>query len=221
MFELPLFPLNLVLMPLQPLALHIFEDRYQQMISHCIATDTPFGVVLLEQGLAEEGRSNAPTMPHVVGTTAHITQVQQLPEGRMNIIVVGRERFRVHDFLSDRPYLVGVVEPEPMMYEGVVIPDASMRGLSRSVTRYLKVLEQAGRIQPSTRELPSDPAALAFLASALLHDISTPQRQMLLESDDLAVMLERLRAMYRREIVLLQAMLNVSDDNEVGPFSPN
>lgn len=221
MFELPLFPLNLVLMPMQPLALHIFEERYKQMISNCIATDTPFGIVLLEQGAAEEGRSAKPTVPHLVGTTAHITQVQQLPEGRMNIIVVGRERFRVHDFRHDKPYLVGVVEREPMMRDGVVIPDVSIRGLSRSVTRYLKVLEQAGRIQPSMRELPTDPSTLAFLASALLHDISTAQRQTLLESDDLAVMIERLRAMYRREVVLLQAMLNVPDDGEITPFSPN
>jgi len=221
MFELPIFPLNLVLMPMQPLALHIFEDRYQQMISHCIDTDTPFGVVLLEQGLAEEGRSNAPATPHLIGTTAHITQVQPLPEGRMNIIVVGRERFRVHEFRHEQPYLVGLVEHAPMMSEGVTIPPASIQKLSRSVLRYLKVLEQAGRIQPSTREIPADPPALAFLASALLHDISTAQRQTLLESDDLGVMLERLRAMYRREIVLLQAMLNMPDDGEITSFSQN
>lgn len=221
MFELPLFPLNLVLMPMQPLALHIFEDRYKQMISQCIATDTPFGIVLLEQGTAEEGRSHKPAVPHLIGTTAHITQVQQLPEGRMNIIVVGRERFRVLDFRHDKPYLVGVVERDPLSHEGLVVPDISVRGLSKSVTRYLKILERAGRIQPSMRELPSDPSTLAFLASALLHDISTAQRQTLLESADLAVMIDRLRDMYRREVVLLQAMLDVADNNEITPFSPN
>lgn len=206
---------------MQPLALHIFEERYKQMVSNCIATDTPFGIVLLEQGTAEEGRSNKPALPHLIGTTAHITQVQQLPEGRMNIIVVGRERFRVHDFKHDLPYLVGVVEREPLMHDGLVIPDNSVRALSKSVTRYLKILEQAGRIQPSMRELPSDPSTLAFLASALLHDISTAQRQNLLEADDLSVMIERLREMYRREVVLLQAMLNVPDDGEITPFSVN
>lgn len=221
MFELPLFPLNLVLMPMQPLALHIFEERYKQMISQCIATDTPFGIVLLEQGAAEEGRSNKPAVPRLIGTTAHITQVQQLPEGRMNIIVVGRERFRVLDFKHDKPYLVGVVEREPLVKDGLIVPDLSIRGLSKSVTRYLKILEQAGRIQPSMRELPSDPSTLAFLASALLHDISTAQRQTLLESADLVVMIDRLREMYRREVVLLQAMLDIADNNEITPFSPN
>lgn len=221
MFELPLFPLNLVLMPMQPLALHIFEERYKQMISQCIATDTPFGIVLLEQGAAEEGRSNKPAVPRLIGTTAHITQVQQLPEGRMNIIVVGRERFRVVDFQHDKPYLVGVVEREPLVWDGLIVPDLSVRGLSKSVTRYLKILEQAGRIQPSMRELPSDPSTLAFLASALLHDISTAQRQTLLESADLVVMIDRLREMYRREVVLLQAMLDIADNNEITPFSPN
>lgn len=221
MFELPLFPLNLVLMPYQPIALHIFEERYKTMISQCIADDKPFGVVLLEQGAAEEERSAKPAKPHLVGTTAHITQVQQLPEGRMNIIVVGRERFRVHDFKYDLPYLVGVVEHDPLMRDGVVLPENSVRGLANSVSRYLGILERAGRIQASARNLPTDPATLAFLASALLHDVSTTQRQALLEAADLAAMFDELRAMYRREIVLLQAMLDVSDDETPTPFSPN
>lgn len=81
MFDLPLFPLQLVLFPLQSLALHIFEERYKEMINHCIATDSPFGIVLLEQGAAEEGRSRVEAKLTVVGTTAAITQVQHLPEG--------------------------------------------------------------------------------------------------------------------------------------------
>lgn len=221
MFELPLFPLNLVLMPFQPLALHIFEERYKQMMQRCISTDSPFGIVLLEQGAAEEERSRRPAKPYLIGTTAHITQVQPLNEGRMNIIVVGRERFRIHELRDDEAYLVGMVEYEPMQPPGLVIPETSVRGLSQSVARYLKVLEQSGRIQPSARALPDDPATLAFLASALLHDISNEQRQSLLESPTLTTMIEELRMMYRREVVLLQAMLTGSNDDDPLPFSSN
>jgi Lon protease-like protein len=221
MFELPLFPLNLVLMPFQPLALHIFEERYKAMINHCISTDSPFGVVLLEQGAAEEGRSSSPPKPYLIGTSAHISQVQPLPEGRMNIIVVGRERFRIHEFRHDKPYLVGVVEYAPLLPDGESVAESSVQGLIRSVSRYLKVLEQAGRIQPASRTLPTDPSTLAFLASALLNDIDNRQRQALLEAVNLTVMMDELRVMYRREIVLLQAMLSMPEDDSGTPFSPN
>lgn len=221
MFDLPLFPLNLVLFPLQSLALHIFEERYKIMINHCIATGSPFGVVLLEQGTAEEGRSRVEAKPTLVGTTAAITQVQPLPEGRMNIIVVGRERFRVNAFKYDQPYLVGSVEVAPMLAPGQHVRQDSIDGLHRCISRYLKVLENAGRIQPGARSLPNDPLTLSSLAAVMLHDINLAQRQALLEADDLQAMIDDLRSLYRREIVLLEAMLDEPPDDHVGLFSPN
>ncbi|MBK9122940.1 MAG: LON peptidase substrate-binding domain-containing protein [Chloroflexi bacterium] len=221
MFDLPLFPLNLVLFPLQSLALHIFEERYKEMVNHCIATNSPFGVVLLEQGAAEEGRSRAAAKPTIMGTTAAITQVQSLPEGRMNIIVVGRERFRVNEFKYDQSYLVGTVESAPMLNPGQYVRQDSIDGLHRCIARYLKVLENAGRIQPGSRKLPSDPLTLCSLAAVMLHDINVAQRQALLEADNLQVMMDDLRGLYRREIVLLEAMLAEPQDDHLGPFSPS
>ncbi|MBW7879285.1 MAG: LON peptidase substrate-binding domain-containing protein [Anaerolineae bacterium] len=221
MFDLPLFPLQLVLFPLQSLALHIFEERYKEMINHCIATDSPFGIVLLEQGAAEEGRSRVEAKLTVVGTTAAITQVQHLPEGRMNIIVVGRERFRVSEFKYGQPYLVGSVEAAPMLHPGQYVRQESIDGLQQGITRYLKVLEGAGRIQPGARRLPNDPLTLSSLAAGILHDINVTQRQALLEADNLQVMIDDLRSLYRREIVLLEAMLAEPQDDHLGPFSPN
>jgi hypothetical protein len=55
----------------------------------------------------------------------------------------------------------------------------------------------------------------------MLHDISAKQRQSLLEADDLAAMFDDLRALYRREIVLLEAMLTEPQDDHLAPFSPN
>ncbi len=82
---LPLFPLELVLLPGIPLPLHIFEPRYKEMIGECIATDAPFGVVrALEEGIAE------------IGCTAEIiTVTKEYPDGRMDLICEGRKRFEV------------------------------------------------------------------------------------------------------------------------------
>jgi Lon protease-like protein len=221
MIELPLFPLNLVLFPMQSLALHIFEDRYKEMIRHCIDTDSPFGIVMLERGAAEEGRSRAEPLPSLVGCTAHISQVQELPDGRMNIVVVGRERFKIHAFDTAKAYLRGTVEYIPVAQAGEMPSAEAVNGLKRCIQGYLQVLEKGGRIQPGARKLPRDPMTLGSLAAVMLHDISVNQRQSLLEAADLATMFDDLRALYRREIVLLEAMLTEPQDDQLAPFSPN
>ena len=221
MIELPLFPLNLVLFPMQTLALHIFEERYKEMIRLCIDTESAFGVVLLERGSAEEGRSRVEPLPSLVGCTAHISQVQELPDGRMNIVVVGRDRFKIHAFDTAKAYLRGTVELIPVAQAGDMPSDEAVTGLKRCVHGYLQVLEKGGRIQPGARKLPRDPMTLGSLAAVILHDISAKQRQELLEADNLAAMFDDLRALYRREIVLLEAMLTEPQDDELAPFSPN
>ena len=105
--ELPLFPLNSVLFPGATLPLHIFEERYKQMMKHCLETDSPFGVVLIRSG-DEVGET---ADPFEVGTTARLVRVQHLDEGRMNVVCVGERRFRVTRKLSETPYLVAEVEP--------------------------------------------------------------------------------------------------------------
>ena len=78
---LPLFPLEVVLLPGTPLPLHIFEPRYKEMIGECLANDAPFGVVrALEEGIAE------------VGCTAEIiTVTKEYPDGRMDLICRGSQ----------------------------------------------------------------------------------------------------------------------------------
>ena len=114
MYEIPLFPLNVVLFPGMPLPLHIFEERYKAMVADCIRDNRPFGVVMIEEGSAEYG---APARPVAIGCTAEIAQVQPLDEGRMFIITVGRERFRIVRLDYDKPYLVGTVAPAPLDVE--------------------------------------------------------------------------------------------------------
>ena len=108
--ELPLFPLNTVLFPGQVLPLHIFEERYRLMIRRCLAEDAPFGVALIQTG-AEVG---AAAEPHTVGTVARIIESSHLPDGTMNIVTVGTERFRIHRLIHDQPYLRGEVEIFPL-----------------------------------------------------------------------------------------------------------
>ena len=106
MERLPLFPLDTVLFPKQVLPLHIFEERYKTMIGRCIEEGAPFGVVLIRSGNQVGGDA----VPHDVGTTARIARVQRLPDGKINLITLGRDRFRVLSLDRSEPFLTGDVE---------------------------------------------------------------------------------------------------------------
>ncbi len=98
--DIPLFPLNVVLMPGTPLPLHIFEERYKQMVNECLDSETEFGMVLADEGGTRR-----------VGCTAKIVELlQRYDDGRMLILVEGSRRFRLKNIFTGKPYYVGEVE---------------------------------------------------------------------------------------------------------------
>jgi Lon protease-like protein len=98
--DIPLFPLNVVLMPGAPLPLHIFEERYKQLVNECLESESEFGMVLAD----ESGTRR-------VGCTAKIVElVERYEDGRMLILVEGSRRFRLNNILTGKPYYVGEVE---------------------------------------------------------------------------------------------------------------
>lgn len=216
LFELPLFPLNTVLFPGMPINLHIFEERYIQMMESCEAAQQPFGVVLIRDGQEAMGPL---ADPYPVGCTAQITQLERMEDGRMNIVAVGLERFRIHSLSFDQPYLVGVVELIPMD-EDDQLEQAGDR-LRPLVERYLSVLSKAAEgIEISMEQLPQEPLALGYLAAALVQ-IPTEQKQELLTADEAASFLTDVRSVYRREVALLSAMVAHNQDEGMGLFSRN
>ena len=98
--KIPLFPLDMVLFPGAALPLHIFEERYKQMVTSCIASKAPFGVVrAMSEGLA------------VIGCTATIvTVLQGYPDGRLDILCEGGERFEIEILDNSQAYLQAEVD---------------------------------------------------------------------------------------------------------------
>lgn len=139
--DLPLFPLNSVLCPGVALPLHIFEERYRVMIDRCIERGEPFGVVLIRDG-SEVGR--APGGLADVGTTALIRRAGRYPDGQLDIVTVGGQRFRLASVDSTtEPYLVGRVTllDESLGDDG----GATTLGVrvGRRFLRYLELLQPA------------------------------------------------------------------------------
>lgn len=216
MYELPLFPLNTVLFPGTPLKLHIFEERYKLMISECYESGKPFGVALIKNGREVGGYAQ----PFAIGCTAIINQLEPLPEGRMNILALGQERFQIHSLKYDRPYLTGVVESYPVTHQRTADLNESGEILRRWVKRYLEILTQAAETPIEMVDLPQEPLKLAYLASFLLNAPAT-QKQVLLDIEEADDLMIRIRAIYRREVTLLDMMLTPDKSVSIGPFSPN
>ena len=181
--DLPLFPLNTVLFPGAELPLHIFEPRYRLMISRCVDEERPFGVVLIRSGPEVGGTAE----PRRIGVTARITQVERLADGRLNIVSVGQDRFRILDTFSDLPYLTGAIE---LLDEYDGDSPAALAEADRVRDLYLRFyqLVLALRGEWARRaETPAAPGRLAdFLAARLpaaadtkqewLEELSVPRR---------------------------------------------
>ena len=182
---IPLFPLNVVLFPGGFLPLHIFEERYKLMIQRCLDGDSVFGVVLIKSGVEVGGNAE----PHSIGTTARIVNVKREEDGRMNILVTGRERFRIDSVLLRQPYMEAVVDAldddSAEATEADLIAD--MRQAVEEQIRLLHGLRGGWVREPKT---PEDPVELSWLVCTLLQ-AGNDEKQALLEESSTAA---RLRA---------------------------
>lgn len=204
MSRLPLFPLNTVLFPGAPLRLHIFEPRYRQMVRRCLDDQQDFGVTLIRQGMEALGPL---AQPYMTGCSAEILHSQMLKDERINLLVMGKERFQIRslDTLSES-YLIGEVEPYPLQVrQAQGVGEAAAR-LRDWISYYLARLMQAGLGQYDLEHLPEDPAAVAWLAAALVQ-VDAREKQAWLEALGLDEVLVELLRVYRREVSLLKTML--------------
>ena len=169
MIRIPLFPLGLVLLPGMSLPLHIFEERYKQMIGECLAEDRPFGIVLFD---GQTVRS--------AGCTARVSQVlKRYGDGRLDIMTRGENRFVVHELMEDKPYMEARInffddDDEPT-------PAGDVSNLLTAAHNLLKDLSRDGFIPEAADEpTPSDPASLSFYIASL-EGFTHIERQQILE----------------------------------------
>ena len=98
--DFPLFPLGLVALPSELVPLHIFEDRYKAMIARCMEEESEFGIVWM----ADDGL-------RPIGCACEIAEVlEELPDGRVNLIARGTRPFRISERQDALPYPAGAVE---------------------------------------------------------------------------------------------------------------
>ncbi|MGB7982665.1 MAG: LON peptidase substrate-binding domain-containing protein [Candidatus Nanopelagicales bacterium] len=202
----PLFPLRTVLVPGLVLPLHIFEPRYRLMIrtlSERPEDERGFGIVALRPGATEaDGLAGV----YGLGTMARITQVDELPDGRYDVLTVGARRFSIDSLDHGLPYTQARVsmhtEPIGDAQRTAALAQEAV-GLLRT---YRAVIAGWGVIQMAQIEhLPEDPVVLSYLiASAIVTDL--PQRQRILGIAEAEARLAEVCDVLRREIQVMGAL---------------
>jgi ATP-dependent Lon protease len=180
--ELPLFPLpEVVLFPTRPLPLHIFEFRYRIMMNTILSSDRRFGVVMVDPVTGQIAN---------VGCCAEVIHYQRLPDDRMKMLTLGQQRFRVLEYIREKPYRVGLVEwleDHP--------PSKDLRPLAAEVEQLLRdVVRLSAKLTEQNIELPEElpdlPTELSYWVASNLYGVAAEQ-QSLLEMQDTALRLER------------------------------
>ena len=180
--ELPLFPLpEVVLFPGRPLPLHIFEFRYRMMMNPILDDDRRFGVLAFDPAAG-----NIAT----IGCCAEIVRYQRLPDDRLKMLTLGQQRFRVLEYVREKPYRVGLVE-----WIEDAPPTEDLRLLVREVDRLLRdVVHLSAKLNDQPIELPDDlptlPVELSYWIAGNFYGAPAEQ-QALLEMQDTGARLRR------------------------------
>ena len=180
--ELPLFPLpEVVLFPGRPLPLHIFEFRYRMMMNTILEYDRRFGVLMIDPTNGEIAN---------VGCCAEIIHFERLPDDRMKILTLGQQRFKLLEYVRQKPYRVGLVE----WFEDKPTHQ-NLREKAKEVTILLHdVVKLSAKLTDQKIELPENiptlPRELSYWVASNLYGVAIEQ-QSLLEMDDTYERLQR------------------------------
>jgi Lon protease-like protein len=170
--ELGLFPLPLVLLPTEQVPLHIFEERYQELIGECLDLDTEFGLLYADDDGIRE-----------IGTRAVVVEViQRFEDGRMNIVVEGRERFRLARLTSGRTFQTGAVAP---------LEDDEDPAEGESVERARELFSALRELTGSEVDIPDAETPQLSFALAARVELAAPVKLELLAEMSERVRLER------------------------------
>ena len=218
---LPLFPLGSVLYPGLVLPLHIFEERYRQLVADLVDGPEPreFGVIAIRHG-RETGVDGVSAL-YDTGCTAVVRQVEAYEDGRFDLITVGARRFMLVALGDQAPYFSGDVDflpddPDEAGEAALVVPV-----VRQSFRSYLDLLAERGGAQITVPDIPDEPVLLSYLiAAAVVVDV--PEKQQLLEEPDAHRRLLAERRLLAREMKMLRSLTATpAPDLRYSPYSQN
>lgn len=200
--NIPLFPLNTILVPGLVLPLHIFEPRYRLMIQELLEIpdeeERSFGLVAVRDG----HRISATGIDalHPVGTSTILREATYHEDGRYDIVTTGSRRFQINSLDASAPLLRAEVEwlPEPETLETEELSLITSKAL-KDFTGYRAALSGEFNSNISMfEELPTDPTIVSYLLTAAIL-LPTAERQALLAARSTQDRLVLIRTLLKRE----------------------
>jgi len=219
--RLPLFPLGTVLYPGLLLPLHVFEERYRQLVRDLMDGGEPrqFGVIAIRKG-RETGIDGVDAL-YEVGCTALVRRVAEHPDGRYDLITSGAQRFRLTGLDHSAPYLQGDVDFLPDEPGDQASAAAAVPPVQRAYRDYRGALAERGAAETGPADLPDDPVQLSYLIAASIV-VDLPDHQALLAQPDALARLEAERILLTRETGMLRTFTSApAPDLRYSPWNPN
>src|SRR3954453_382158 len=187
----PLFPLGLVLLPGELVRLHIFEERYKQMIGGCLDEEREFGILWLADDELKE-----------IGCAARVARVlERFEDGRMNILAEGTTPLRMQRRIGDMAYPAGdivLLDDEP---------DADEEALERTRTAYADLVEEVTDSRPEPETL----SGMGAYGMAATVDINPAAKQALLELRSEPARLEQIEALFGEALRRIRTAAKVAE----------
>jgi ATP-dependent Lon protease len=200
--ELPLVALReTVIFPEMIVPLQVGRDKSVQALNKAVADASP--IALVTQRQADREDITDPSQLYSVGTLAKIAQVVQLQDGTVRAIVQGQQRLRLLEFVDSDPFILARVEP----VDEQPISGLEVQALVRSVQAQIEQYVQSGAPVPPEAAVAArnitEPGLLADMV-AYSPDMSTEQRQELLETIDVHERLKLVSTFLGRQIEILE-----------------
>jgi Lon protease-like protein len=217
---LPLFPLGTVLYPGVLLPLHIFEERYRQLVRDLLDGSGPqqFGIIAIRKG-RETGADGISAL-HEIGCTASLREVTEHEDGRFELVTVGMQRFRLTALGDSRPYLQCEADLLAEDTGDEAAAGLAARAVQGAFGGYLGALAERG-VRVSVPDVPDEPVLLSYLVAAAMV-VDLPDKQSLLAEPDAVSRLAAERALLARETTMLRSLTSTpAPDLRYSPYSSN
>jgi Lon protease-like protein len=194
---LPLFPLTLVLLPGMPLPLHIFEEKYKEMMADVIPDNREFGIVLAkEEGIVK------------IGCTAMVQKVvRRYEDGRLDVLATGQRRFEIDSLNEDKSYL----QAEVAYFDDDEAEDVPRDLKERALVTFSQLTDNE---EASSTSVPSVNSRLSFQIARLVKDLDERQTVLSLRSEN-----ERLEHLVRVVPAYLAQQERITLAKRVGPLN--
>jgi uncharacterized protein len=179
---LPLFPLHTVLFPDALLGLKVFEVRYLDLITECLRTRSPFGVICLKQG-AEAGRGGDKVELENVGVLAHLDEVDSDQPGILRVRCTGGLRFRLRGAPERHDNGLWVGHAERIAADPPRIPGAAMMPTVSALAEAIRKLKAQDKV-PFSQPFRLDDAGWVANRWCELLPVPLPAKQKLMELED-------------------------------------